>query len=501
MTPIGNGKHRSSLILSAVSASVLALLVSSVAIAAPTPKPDKTVYFHSATYEVTEGQGTVSIAVDRSVTKGKAPIVTVATTTDGSAATDVDYTPVNTTVSFSRGGAGFVSVPILVDGTPGESDETVTLTLTVDPSSRGWVAGTQSTATLTIHEMAVPSAAPSALAADVVSATVDVPYVQLTWTPPEWYYGAYWIGSSTTSGGPYTEVGTATGISYDVTPAPAVGTYYVVAAMNDDTALSAYTNEAFAEGFVPGSGLYWVNGSSVGRIKTANPDGSGVHTLVTGENESFGIAVDDNHIYWTNVGSDKIKRANLDGTGAIDLVYGQNHPYGVAVDASHLYWTNLQGQTIMRTDLDGTGLTTLVDGTGLLLPASIAVDTNFIYWGDIAGTGSIMRASLSGGSWSTIVANQTYPFGIAVYGSHIYWTNCGDNVAATGAIMAADLDGSNVTTLVSNQAHPVGIAVNSSHIYWANANTGEIMAAGLDGSNVTTLVSDQSWLSGVAVAP
>lgn len=498
---MANGKHRSWFIVSAVSVSSLALLLTAVGIAAaaPKPKPDKTVQFESATYEVTEGEGSALVTVDRSVTKGKAPVVTV-TTTGGTATAGVDYTTVDTTVSFSRGGQGYVTVPILVDGVPGEPDETVTLTLTVDPSSRGWSAGTPDSATLTIHEMAAPMDAPTHLDAKLVSATTDNPYVHLTWAAPSQYYGSYWIGSSTTEGGPYTEVDTATGSSYDVTPAPSDGTYYVVAAMNADMARSSYTNEVFVGGLVPGSGLYWVNGLDVGRIMTANPDGSGVHTLITGQTESFGIAVDGKHIYWSNVGADTIMRSDLDGKNATAIVKDQSHPYGVAVDSNYVYWTNFEGQTIMRSDLDGNNVTKLVDLTGTGRPAGLAVDADYLYIADTAGNGSIMRAPLSGGDASTIIETQPYPFGIAVYGSHIYWTECGDNSEPTGKVMAANLDGGAVTTLASNQAHPVGIAVNSSHIYWANANTGEIVSSDLNGGPVTTLVSGQNSLSGVAVA-
>ncbi len=501
---VASGNHRPWFVVSAVSVSTLALLLTTVGIAAAAPptKTDNTVYFDSATYEVSEGDGCVSIGVDRSVTKGKAPIVTVATSDGSATVADGDYTAVNTTVSFPRGGQGSFCVPILVDGVIGEPDETFTVTLSVSASSRGWIAGTPATATVTIHEATAPSP-PTDLTAELVSATVDVPYVHLTWTNPDGYYGAYWIGKSTTSSGPYTEVATAMGISYDVTPAPSVGTYYVVAAMNRDT-LSSYAGPVFAAGYVPGSGLYWATGAGTsGTIKAANPDGSGVQTLVTGQNSPFGVAVNATHIYWADTGDDTIMMANLDGSNpaAIVSVSAGSHPYGVTLDSNYVYWTNLGGQTIYRANLDGSNPTLLVNGTGMLEPASIAVDGTHIYFGDIAGNGSIMMAPLSGGAWQALVGNQTYPFGIAVYGSHIYWTDCGDNTAANGTIMQADLDGTNVTPLATGQAHPVGIAVNSSHIYWANANSGEILSSNLSGGGVTTLVSGQSYLNGVAVAP
>jgi hypothetical protein len=41
--------------------------------------------------------------------------------------------------------------------------------------------------------------------------------------------------------------------------------------------------------------------------------------------------VDSTHIYWTNQGDGTVDAANLNGTGVTTLVSGQNGPAGVAV--------------------------------------------------------------------------------------------------------------------------------------------------------------------------
>jgi Calx-beta domain/Domain of unknown function (DUF5050) len=414
MTSIANGKHRSWFSVSAVSVSALALLLSTagIAAAAPAPKTPDTISFSSANYEVTEGQGSACITVYRSVTKGKSPSVTLLTS-DGTATPGTDYTPVDTTVTFTRQQSeASACVPILVDLVTGEQDETVSLSLST--SSRGWTVGTWSEATLTIHEMPVPSA-PTDLAAEVMSGSSG-PYVHLTWTAPgTGSVDHYSIGSSTTSGGPYTKLGTTTGTSYDVTPAPSVTSYYVVEAVNADTATSAYSDEAVGEGFAPGSGLYWANYSD-GTIMAANKDGSGVHPLVTGQANPFGIAVDASHIYWANIGADTIMEANLDGSGPHAITNDQTYPFAIAVDGSNLYWANTGDNT--------------------------------------AATGTINVSDLDGSNVTTLVSGQAHPDGIAVDGSHIYWANAND-----GTIMQANLDGRNATTLVTGQNLPAGVAV------------------------------------------
>ena len=105
--------------------------------------------------------------------------------------------------------------------------------------------------------------------------------------------------------------------------------------------------------------IYWANYGS-GTIIEANLDGTGVTTLVSGQGNPTGVAVNSSHIYWANSGSGTIDEANLDGTGVTTLVSGQNVPIGVAVNSSHIYWAG--GGAIMEANLDGTGVMTLIPG-------------------------------------------------------------------------------------------------------------------------------------------
>lgn len=480
-------------------AGVLALgmTIPAATAAKPPPKPPDTISFTSTTYTVVEGSGYASIALTRSSSKGKV-FVTFATS-NGTAVAGTNYSAVSSTVAFRSGSAdSTVSVPILVDGVSGQPSLTVSLALT-NPK-KGWSLGTSS-ATLSISDMPTPSD-PTLLTATLVSGSVDVPYVSLSWTASA--TGAvdhYAVLSSTTAGGPYTLIGSAAGTSYQVSPAPSVTTRYVVEAVNGEAATSGYSNEAVASGFTLGSGLYWTNFSDTGSIRAANLDGTGVHAIVTGQDGPFGLAVDAHYVYWADIGAGTIMRSNLDGTGVTTLETGQTAPYGVAVDATHLYWTELiggpTGGTINRANLDGTDPVTLA--TGPYEPAAIAVTSSHIYWGDVAGSGQIMVSDLDGSNVATLLTTASYPFAIAVDGTHVYWASTGDNTAATGTINRANLNGTGVTTLASSQAHPDGLAVDATHIFWANANTGAIVEANLDGTGVTTLVTGQSLPGGVAV--
>jgi hypothetical protein len=57
--------------------------------------------------------------------------------------------------------------------------------------------------------------------------------------------------------------------------------------------------------------VYWSNNVALGR---ANLDGSGINQNLLGIGLGvYGVAVDGQHIYWTNPGDYTIGRANLDG--------------------------------------------------------------------------------------------------------------------------------------------------------------------------------------------
>ena len=252
--------------------------------------------------------------------------------------------------------------------------------------------------------------------------------------------------------------------------------------------------------------IYWSN-LNAGTIGRANLDG-------TGANQSFinlglgarvlGLAVDSQHIYWTDPdsglpdsNSGAVGMANLDGTGINqNLTAGGNGAAGVAIDGQHIYWTNLFG-TIGKANLDGSGANQafiFVAGR----PTGVVVDNQHIYWTDNSD-GTIGEANLDGSDVNqNLITGASGPGEIAVDGRHIYWAN---NSGTT--IGRANLDGTGVNeSFITGASQPSGVAVTGERIYWTNRGTGTIGEANLDGSAV-----DQSFITGahlpgeVAVVP
>jgi virginiamycin B lyase len=152
--------------------------------------------------------------------------------------------------------------------------------------------------------------------------------------------------------------------------------------------------------------------------------------------------------------------------------------------------------TIGHANLDGTGVnqsfinfTNPYAGPGV---GGVAVDGSHVYWTNLTG-GAIGRAKLDGTgvSWSFITGASdpaSHLLGVAVDGSHVYWTNLTD-----GRIGRAKLDGTGVNqSFIAGASAPFGVAVDGSHVYWTNA-PGTIGRANLNGMG-----ANQSFITGAS---
>jgi hypothetical protein len=193
----------------------------------------------------------------------------------------------------------------------------------------------------------------------------------------------------------------------------------------------------------------------------------------------------------------------------------------------HLYWANNtpgwgarpSATTIGRARLDGRGVEhSFVSGAGRR-PCGVALDRKHIYWGELQGGevgsrdegGAIGRANRDG---SGVNARFIPPpdgggCGVAIAGSHIYWTSwackivpgrgCWWAPSSPAAIVRANVDGTGVDdqfitglaiprSPAFQTAGPCGIAVAGKYIYWMNsAESGKpvpIGRANLDGTGV-----------------
>ncbi len=166
------------------------------------------------------------------------------------------------------------------------------------------------------------------------------------------------------------------------------------------------------------------------------------------------------HIFFMDLSTGEIRSADPDGKNLKTLLHGQKHPDGIVADpkSGHLYWTNMGNPavndgTILRADMDGANVTTIVPAGSTFTPKQIQIEhtSRKLYWCDREGM-RVMRCDLDGSSIETLVQTgsgdadrhiQTnWCVGIAIDADkrHIYWTQKGNDNGKDGRIFRAGLD-------------------------------------------------------------
>jgi hypothetical protein len=291
------------------------------------------------------------------------------------------------------------------------------------------------------------------------------------------------------------------------------------------------------------SGRLFILDLGAGRVLTANPDGSGLKTIVNeGRRLPDGIVVDvvAGHIYWTNMGNLKandgsIDRADLDGGNITCIVPpgGTFTPKQLQLDQKNrkLYWSDREGMRVMRCNLDGSGVETLLDTSeGDSRPGpdatkwcvGIAVDAagGKFYWtqkgDDNAGRGRICRANLEIPQGQTpadrkdievLFENLPEPIDLDLDLENriMYWTDRGDPPRGN-TVNRAPMDltpgiGNVAEVVFDHLMEGIGLSLDlKGGRMFLTDFAGSVYSANLDGSNKKTLLFAQGNLTGIAYA-
>ncbi|XP_072597864.1 prolow-density lipoprotein receptor-related protein 1 isoform X2 [Vulpes vulpes] len=174
-----------------------------------------------------------------------------------------------------------------------------------------------------------------------------------------------------------------------------------------------------------------------GNIQQINDDGSGRTTIVENVGSVEGLAYHRgwDTLYWTSYTTSTITRHTVDQTrpGAFEretviTMSGDDHPRAFVLDECQnlMFWTNWNEQhpSIMRAALSGANVLTLIE-KDIRTPNGLAIDhrAEKLYFSD-ATLDKIERCEYDGSHRYVILKSEpVHPFGLAVYGEHIFWTD------------------------------------------------------------------------------
>jgi hypothetical protein len=162
------------------------------------------------------------------------------------------------------------------------------------------------------------------------------------------------------------------------------------------------------------------------------PTGGGPVTMLASSDAGSGpqgVAVDTQNVYWTTFVGGTVERAPLAGGGqSLTLAAMQSYPEGIALDSANVYWAT--SGTVMKVPIGGGQPQTLALAPGINpgwggidVDTGIAVDGANVYFADYQGR-AIKKVPIDGGS-AVVVAKGTYPLGIALDDTYVYWTDHG----------------------------------------------------------------------------
>lgn len=240
-------------------------------------------------------------------------------------------------------------------------------------------------------------------------------------------------------------------------------------------------------------------GADDGRVLAVTPGEEGTTTIDLCRDQDGplplsspeGVAARGNRVFFTAFGTGEIHGATRDGAQCFPLRFAdgavQNYPYRIELDGERVYWTN-EGTassdppdgSVMALPLNGISPTAELTAETLVseevTPRALALelggdgDATFVWYTTFAEAGAIKRVAAAGGeAVETMAAGQSYPNGLVIDETHVYWTNRGDGTVWSLPRSAAA--GEAPTLIASGQVAPGPISVDATSIYWANEGT------------------------------
>jgi hypothetical protein len=241
--------------------------------------------------------------------------------------------------------------------------------------------------------------------------------------------------------------------------------------------------------------------------------------LVSGRHSPAGLALDDAHVYWTEVASSSAYSCAKVGCSPVTLFNdGADSPITVLADGTLLDLISYHAiETCPVTGCAAPQKLTQLTYGGLVVTA----DAQWIYFTTAtpqgAPRGSVMacaKPACAGGPKTIAASLPATPWGLAIDDTDVYISTGGGaaDPDGSGAILRCPKTGCGATptTLVAGRNHPVYLAADSRRVYWIEQGStargftdGAVAACAKSGcGGIPRRIADLQYLpSAIAVEP